>query len=77
MADVARRLDVLHFAATRSARHARPGLPGCPDETRHGVAVASFRWGGRVVHPETKRPPPVSTERRTFRSGYANRGDKI
>src|SRR5688572_25811921 len=37
MADVARRLDVLHFAATRAPR---PIALGRPDETIHGAAVA-------------------------------------
>ena len=40
MADVARRLDVLHFAATRANQLIRPSVNARPDETLHGVAVA-------------------------------------
>ena len=40
MADVARRLDVLHFAATRANQAIRPSVNARPDETLRGVAVA-------------------------------------
>ena len=40
MADVSRRLDVLHFAATRANRSLRPSVNAGPDETLRGVAVA-------------------------------------